>query len=194
MKRHFLWIPSALIAASLVFVACGDDDDATDDLDGANGEPTESMDSGNGDDMETPANGDDMETPSNGDDMETPSNGDDMETPSDGANGDDMGGSTVTLEGVNDSGMSGEATLAESGDSVDVTVMVDDSMATGTAAVHTGTCDDFDESSVADIGDLEAGMATGTVDVAMADMTAEDHVIVVMDDSDEAVLCGEISG
>jgi len=105
---------------------------------------------------------------------------------------DDM---TIDLEGRGDNGVDGVAIINGTDDASGamVTVTLDDADATGVAALHAGSCDDYDEPAVATIGNVSAGMASGAVAVSLDDIESDDHVIVVMPAAGgDPVSCGEI--
>lgn len=102
---------------------------------------------------------------------------------------------TVDLEGVGDNGVDGMAVIngTDDAESAMVTVTLDDANAAGTAALYSGTCDDWDEPAVATIGNVSAGMASGTVDVSLEDIEEGDHIVVVMPAAGgDPISCGSV--
>lgn len=101
----------------------------------------------------------------------------------------------VELAAVGTGGVAGMAVLAPTADGMgtDVTVTLADGAATGTAAFHTGTCDDWGPDAVATVGSVTAGAAAGTVDVSLEDIQADAHVLVVVPATGgDPISCGEI--
>ncbi len=112
------------------------------------------------------------------------------ETPGNG--GDEL---DVELQATGTGGVAGMAVFSESGDGsgTDVTVTLADAAATGTAEIRTGTCDEWGTDVVANVGNVSAGTAAGSVDLSLDDIQSEDHVVVVMPAAGgDPISCGEI--
>lgn len=176
MLRNFLLLPAAAIAAFGLVACDGDDDD--DDLDGT-GTAGVSTATVSGDSTPSGTSTGGSETPGTGG------------TPQGGGGGDEM---TVDLEGQGTDGVDGEAVFTEgAGGGTSVEVTLDDNAASGTVAIHTGTCDDPDEPAVATVGSITGGSANGDIDLTMDELESEDHVIVVVPSAGgDPVACGEI--
>jgi hypothetical protein len=102
---------------------------------------------------------------------------------------------TVDLEGVGDNGVDGMAVIngTEDASSAMVSVTLDDASASGVAALYAGSCDQWEEPAVATIGDVSAGMASGTVTVSLEDIESDDHVVVVMPAAGgDPISCGSV--
>lgn len=171
MLRNYLLLPAAAIAAFGMIACNGDDDD--DDIDGTSTTGVQTVTTGTPDGTST---------------GQTPST---TGTAQGGGGGDEM---TVDLEGQGTDGVDGEAVFSEgAGGGTSVEVTLDDTAATGTVAIHTGTCDDPDQPAVATVGSITGGSANGDIDLTMDELESEDHVIVVLPSAGgDPVACGEI--
>jgi hypothetical protein len=101
----------------------------------------------------------------------------------------------VDLEPVGADGVAGVAVLAESADGMNtsVTVTLNDAAATGTAAIHSGTCSNWGDTAVATIGSVQAGYAAGAVSLSLNDIESDDHVVVVLPETGgEPISCGQV--
>jgi hypothetical protein len=106
---------------------------------------------------------------------------------------------TVTLDELNDSGVSGTATLTEVGDN-QTRVVIDVTGATGDhpAHIHTGTCDDLNPNPLFPLNNIDAdGKSDTTVDVGLAELTGGGFAINLHKSQQEIgvyVACGNIGG
>jgi plastocyanin len=120
----------------------------------------------------------------------TPEAGDD----DDDANANEL---TIDLGELNDSGMSGTATLRANGDQTDVEVSLDGATGGHPAHIHSGTCTDLDPNPAYPLTEIDAdGKSTTTVDISLEDLQAEPFAINIHKSADEIgvyVACGEIT-
>ncbi|HMO53769.1 MAG TPA: hypothetical protein PJ994_04630 [Tepidiformaceae bacterium] len=163
MLKSLLLLPAAAVAA-LGIVACGDDDD--DDPLATN----------------TPDSGIATNTPGTGE-PNTPGTGNGTEQVE------------VDLEAVGDDGVDGVAVLAPGVDGMNtsITVTLNDASASGMVAIHSGTCSDWDENVVANIGAVQAGYAAGAVNISLSQLEDDDHVVVVLPATGgDPISCGQV--
>lgn len=109
---------------------------------------------------------------------------------------------TVRLAEVNQSGITGKATLREDGGLTTVTVRLRGPAASYLTAIHAGGCARFDPVPIIPLSDAEPGRAVRTiVDVSLSDLLAGAWVITVHQPVEEfaalldpasVVACGEI--
>jgi plastocyanin len=103
---------------------------------------------------------------------------------------------TVDLGELNDSGMSGTATLRANGDETEVVVQLDGATGGHPAHIHNGTCNDLDPNPAFPLEPVnEDGGSTTTVGISVEDLLAEPFAINIHLSSDEIgvyVACGEI--
>lgn len=108
-------------------------------------------------------------------------------------------GVTVELDELNDSGVSGTATLTEVGEN-QTKVVIDVTGATGDhpAHIHTGTCDDLNPNPLFPLNNVDAdGKSETTVDVGLAELTGGGFAINLHKSQQEIgvyVACGNIGG
>lgn len=103
---------------------------------------------------------------------------------------------TIDLEEIEDSGVSGTATLSSEDGSTTVTIDLSGTPEGGShpAHIHSGTCDDLGD-IVFPLDNVEEGTSETTVEASIDDILAEEHVVNVHLSEDEIstyVACGEI--
>lgn len=105
---------------------------------------------------------------------------------------------TIDLGELNDSGVSGTATLVPSGDGTDVTVQLTGATGGHPAHIHEGTCEELDPNPAFPLESVAAdGSSVTTVPVALADLTAGEFAINVHDSVENVglyIACGNITG
>ena len=105
---------------------------------------------------------------------------------------------TIDLNELNDSGISGTATLTDNGDgTTTVSIQVDGATGGHPAHIHEGTCDDLEPNPQYPLNDVdEEGESETTVEgVTLDDLTASPHAINLHLSNDEIgtyVACGNI--
>jgi hypothetical protein len=104
---------------------------------------------------------------------------------------------SVTLDELNDSGMSGEAVLTEAEDGTQVSLAVEGATGGHPVHIHFGTCDNLGEIA-APLSDInETGMSETTVDLTIDELTGEEYAINAHESAANItnyVACGEITG
>jgi hypothetical protein len=101
----------------------------------------------------------------------------------------------VVLAELDGSGITGEAVLSEAADLVEVLIAMDDNTFTGGANLHTGTCDDFDETPAFMLGNVASGALQAEIETSMDELQDEDHVITIVgEEGGDPVACGPIEG
>jgi hypothetical protein len=102
----------------------------------------------------------------------------------------------VTLDELNDSGMSGEAELTETEGGTHVSLMVEGATGGHPVHIHFGTCDNLGEIA-APLTDIDAtGMSETTVDLTLDDLTSGEYAINAHESAANItnyVACGEIT-
>ncbi|HKG24417.1 MAG TPA: hypothetical protein VKB09_02165, partial [Thermomicrobiales bacterium] len=105
---------------------------------------------------------------------------------------------TIDLGELNDSGISGTATLRANGDQTDVELSLDGATGGHPAHIHNGTCTDLDPNPAYPLEEVdENGKSTTTVDISLEDLQAEPFAVNIHKSADEIgiyVACGEIAG
>jgi hypothetical protein len=102
---------------------------------------------------------------------------------------------TVPIVPLNNSGVTGTATLADLGNGrTSVSVMVTGSTDTHTARIETGTCADNESSPRFPLSDVRAGSSTTELDVPLSQLTASPMTIELQpaQDSMTPTACGDI--
>ncbi|HEY7032485.1 MAG TPA: cupredoxin domain-containing protein [Thermomicrobiales bacterium] len=103
---------------------------------------------------------------------------------------------TVNLNELNDSGISGTATLKADGDKTDVELNLQGATGGHPAHIHNGTCTDLDPNPKYPLETVDAnGHSQTTIDVSLADLLASPFAINVHKSAEEIgiyVACGEI--
>lgn len=103
----------------------------------------------------------------------------------------------VALNELNDSGMSGEATLTETEDGTMVSLMVEGAAGDNPVHIHLGTCDALGEVAAA-LTDIDAdGMSETTVDLTLDELTSGEYAINAHESLENIanyVACGDITG
>ena len=103
----------------------------------------------------------------------------------------------VTLDELNDSGMSGEAELTETDDGTRVSLMVDGATGDHPVHIHFGTCDNLGEVA-APLTDIDAnGKSETTVDLTLDELTSGEYAINAHESAENItnyVACGDITG
>ena len=103
----------------------------------------------------------------------------------------------VTLDELNDSGMSGEAELTETEDGTQVSLMVEGATGGHPVHIHFGTCDNLGEIA-APLTDIDAtGMSETTVDLTLDELTSGEYAINAHESAANItnyVACGDITG
>ncbi|MEA2525033.1 MAG: hypothetical protein QOF73_2260 [Thermomicrobiales bacterium] len=121
-------------------------------------------------------------------DEATPEAGDDVDASADGL--------TIDLGELNDSGMSGTATLRANGDQTDVELNLVGATGGHPAHIHRGTCVDLDPNPAFPLQDVDAnGQSTTTVEISLEDLQAEPFAVNLHKSAEEIglyVACGEI--
>jgi hypothetical protein len=104
---------------------------------------------------------------------------------------------TVPLNELSDSGMSGEATLTETDDGTQVSLMVDGATGGHPVHIHFGTCAVLGEVAAA-LTDIDAmGMSETTVDLTIDELLGSQYAINAHESAEnitEYVACGDITG
>lgn len=106
-------------------------------------------------------------------------------------------GLTVELEELNDSGVSGTATLTEAGENqTTVTIKVEGATGDHPAHIHTGTCDDLNPNPLFPLNNVDAnGNSETTVDVGLTELSGGGFAINLHKSAQEIgvyVACGNI--
>lgn len=165
-KRWIYLFLGAVAIGSLAFAACGDDDDDDDD------------------DVAEEVAEEATEAEEEATEAEEPAGGEAVE---------------LDLEALNDSGVSGTATLTDNGDGttdVVLTVEGDDATVPHPAHIHIDPGECLDAADIiADLTPVEGGSSTTTVDVALADIQATEHVIIIhesVENIQNYIACAEI--
>jgi hypothetical protein len=103
---------------------------------------------------------------------------------------------TITMDALNDSGVSGEATLTAAGEETVVSVALDGATGDHPAHIHMGTCDTLNPNPEYVLTDIDAdGASETTVPVALSDLLASEYAINVhlsVDEIETYVSCGTI--
>jgi hypothetical protein len=104
---------------------------------------------------------------------------------------------TIDLNELNDSGISGTATLTDNGDgTTTVSIAVDGATGDHPVHIHSGTCDDLDPNPTYPLNDVNAdGESETDIDVALADLLAEPYAVNLHESATNLgtyVACGEI--
>lgn len=103
---------------------------------------------------------------------------------------------TIDLGELNDSGMTGTATLRASGDETEVVIALDGAEGDHPSHVHSGTCNDLDPNPAFPLEPVdEDGNSTTTIGISLEDLQAEPFAINIHKSADEIgvyVACGEI--
>jgi hypothetical protein len=103
----------------------------------------------------------------------------------------------VTLDELNNSGMSGEAELTETEDGTHVSLMVEGATGGHPVHIHFGTCDNLGEIA-APLTDIDAtGKSETTVDLTLDELTSGEYAINAHESAANItnyVACGEITG
>jgi hypothetical protein len=103
---------------------------------------------------------------------------------------------TIDLAELNDSGMSGTATLTENGDKTDVVLELTGATGDHPVHIHNGSCENLGEVAFA-LTDIDAdGKSETTVDISLANLTSGDYAInahLSVEDIATYVACGDIS-
>ena len=103
----------------------------------------------------------------------------------------------VTLEELNDSGMSGEAELTEIDGETLVSLMVEGATGGHPVHIHFGACDDLGEVATPLTDIDESGVSETTVELTINELTSEEYVINAHESAEnitEYVACGDITG
>ncbi|MEA2524583.1 MAG: hypothetical protein QOF73_1810 [Thermomicrobiales bacterium] len=106
---------------------------------------------------------------------------------------------TIDLEELNDSGVSGTATLTDNGDgTTTVSIQVDGATGDHPAHIHEGTCDDLNPNPEYPLNNVDAdGVSETDVEVALDDLLAEPHAVNLHLSADNVatyIACGNIEG
>lgn len=105
---------------------------------------------------------------------------------------------TVDLNELNDSGVSGTATLTDNGDgTTTVSITVEGATGGHPAHIHEGTCDDLDPNPTYPLEDVDAdGVSETDIDVTLEDLLASPYAINLHESATNLgtyVACGEIA-
>ncbi len=102
----------------------------------------------------------------------------------------------IDMEELNDSGVSGTATLEPDGDVTVVSLELEGATGDHPAHVHEGTCEDLDPNPAYPLTDVNAdGVSETTIEVPLADLLASPHAVNVhrsTEDIGTYVACGNI--
>jgi len=105
---------------------------------------------------------------------------------------------TVEFEELNDSGVSGSATLFEAGDQTIVELELEDTGENHPAHIHLGTCDDIEPEAAFNLDNVtEEGASTTLVDVSLSELLDGDYLIDLHLSPNELgilIVCAEIEG
>ena len=105
---------------------------------------------------------------------------------------------TIDLGELNDSGMSGTATLRAAGDETEIVLALEGAAGDHPSHVHSGTCNDLDPNPAFPLENVDAdGNSTTTIGISLEDLQAEPFAINIHKSADEIgvyVACGEIVG
>lgn len=105
---------------------------------------------------------------------------------------------TIDFTELNDSGVTGSATLFAAGNTTIVEIDLDGTGEDHPAHIHAGTCDDIQpepEFNLQNVG--EAGTSTSTVDLPLAELIDGDYVIdlhLAANQLGTLIVCGDIDG
>jgi hypothetical protein len=103
---------------------------------------------------------------------------------------------TIELAELNDSGMTGTATLRAIGEETEIVLALDGATGDHPAHVHNGTCNDLDPNPAFPLELVDAdGNSTTTIGISLEDLLAEPFAINIHLSADEIgvyVACGEI--
>jgi len=118
---------------------------------------------------------------------------------SDDDTADESGTITIDLNELNDSGVSGTATLTDNGDgTTTVDIQVDGATGGHPAHIHKGTCDDLDPNPQYPLNDVDAdGQSTTDIEVSLDDLLASPHAVNLHESADNVatyIACGNIEG
>ena len=104
---------------------------------------------------------------------------------------------SVTLDELDDSGISGEAELTETDEGTQVSLMVEGATGVHPVHIHFGTCDNLGEVA-APLTDIDAnGMSETAVDLTLDELTSEEYAINAHESAENItnyVACGDITG
>lgn len=104
---------------------------------------------------------------------------------------------TIELGELNDSGISGTATLRETGGATEVTISITGAAGNHPAHIHAGTCDSLDPNPAFPLTSVDAeGSSVTTVDTSLEDLTSEPFAINVHLSPEQIgvyVACGDIT-
>ena len=103
---------------------------------------------------------------------------------------------SVTLDELNDSGMSGEAELTETEDGTQVSLMVEGATGGHPVHIHFGTCDNLGEVAARSPTSTRR-MSETTVDLTIDELTGEEYAINAHESAENItnyVACGDITG
>jgi len=102
----------------------------------------------------------------------------------------------VTLDALNDSGVSGTAMLTANGDETDVSISVEGATGDHPIHIHQGTCDDLNPNPEYVLTDIDADGASDTsVPVALSDLLDGEFAInghESVDNVENYIACGNI--
>lgn len=105
---------------------------------------------------------------------------------------------TIEFEELNDSGVTGEATLYEAGDLTLVEVELEDTGENHPAHIHLGTCEDIEPESAYDLDNVtEEGSSVTLVDISLGELLDGDYVIDLHISPNELgtlIVCADIEG
>lgn len=103
---------------------------------------------------------------------------------------------TITMDALNDSGVSGEATLTAAGEETVVSIALEGATGDHPAHIHMGTCDTLNPNPEYVLTDIDAdGASETTVPVALSDLLASEYAVNVhlsVDEIETYVSCGTI--
>lgn len=104
----------------------------------------------------------------------------------------------VTLDELNDSDVSGTATLTANGDETDVSISVEGATGGHPIHIHQGTCDELNPNPEYVLTDIDAeGVSDTTVPVALSDLLDGEFAInghESVDNVENYIVCGNIVG
>jgi hypothetical protein len=105
---------------------------------------------------------------------------------------------TVDLGELNDSGISGTATLREADGATEITIAVTGATGNHPTHIHAGTCDNLDPNPAFPLTPIDAaGKSVTTIDVSLAELTGAPFAINVHKSPEEIgvyVACGDLTG
>lgn len=106
-----------------------------------------------------------------------------------------MGARTVTLNALNNSGITGRATLTDAGGRTMVQLTVSGSDDAHPAHIHNGTCDNLDPTPLYPLATVQGGLSSSVVEAPLADLMSGTKAINLhrsLSDMQSYIACGNL--